>query len=62
VPFQSRRIFGGQDSDLEFDLHGEGVDLGFCQLAQAGGGGFALVVEGGGCGSIDLRSFIQGGL
>ena len=47
--------------DFEFDLHGQGVDLGFGELGQLGGGGFALGGEGGGGFSIFGRGGFEGG-
>ena len=40
------------DGEFEADLHGEGVDLGFGQRGEFGGGGVALGAEGAGGGAV----------
>ena len=41
--------------NLKLDLHGEGVDLGFGEFGELGGGGLALGGEGGGGFAVCLR-------
>ncbi len=61
APFQRAIVPGGVDVDFEFDLHCEGVDLGFGQLGQFGGGGFALGCESRGGFAIFRCSRFEGG-
>ena len=61
LAFSVAGFHSGMDGDFEADLHGEGVDLGFGELGELGGGGLALGAEGGGGGAIGCRGGVEFG-